>query len=78
MGPENAVTFLNHVEPHPASMSIGAYSNGEDAVKNAKVYFSRMNLYELLYTEEQDKRVEKVDKMGRHRGVFTKFNWEDG
>ena len=78
MGPENAVTFLNHVELYPASMSICAYSNREDAVKNAKVYFSRMNLYELLYTEEQDKRVEKVDKIGRPRGVITKFDWEDG
>merc|ERR1712025_72168 len=50
----------------------------EDAINNAKVYFSRMELYEVLYTEEQDKWDENVSKMGRHGGVLCKFDWEDG
>jgi len=62
----------------PEIKLVGVYSNREDAIKNAKVYFSRMELYEVLYTEEQDKWDENVAKMGRHGGVLCKFDWEDG
>jgi len=62
----------------PEIKLVGVYSNKEDAIKNAKVYFSRMELFEVLYTEEQDKWDENVNRMGRHGGVLCKFDWKDG
>jgi len=57
---------------------VGIYTNKEDAIRNAEVFFRNMSLYEVLYTEEQDKWEENSARIGPHGGVLCMFDWVEG
>jgi len=57
---------------------VGIYTNKDDAIRNAEVFFRTMSLYEVLYTEEQDKWEENSTRIGPHGGVLCMFDWVEG
>jgi len=62
----------------PEVKFVGIYTKKEDAIRNAEVFFRTMSLYEVLYTEEQDKWEENSSRIGPHGGVLCMFDWVEG
>jgi len=62
----------------PDVKCVGIYTKKEDAIRNAEVFFRTMSLYEVLYTEEQDKWEETSARIGPHGGVLCMFDWVEG
>eukprot|EP00092_Neocalanus_flemingeri_P034692 GFUD01037747.1.p1 GENE.GFUD01037747.1~~GFUD01037747.1.p1 ORF type:complete len:237 (-),score=83.90 GFUD01037747.1:56-766(-) len=57
---------------------VGIYNTKTDAVKNAKVAFTNMDLYKCMYTVEGDTFEEYAKKIGRHGGVLCELGGEEG
>ena len=57
---------------------VGVYVNKTDAIRNAKVSFANMSLYEEMY-EENDYTFDKnAKKMKNHGGLLCKFEGGEG
>eukprot|EP00092_Neocalanus_flemingeri_P096074 GFUD01122280.1.p1 GENE.GFUD01122280.1~~GFUD01122280.1.p1 ORF type:complete len:191 (-),score=75.76 GFUD01122280.1:88-660(-) len=57
---------------------VGVYTNKTEAIKNAKVAFTNMDMYEDMYNEEDDTFDENAKKMKRNGGVLCSFEGGEG
>ena len=57
---------------------MGVYTNKEDAIRNAKMSFKKMDMYYGMYNEDDDTFDRNAKKMKRHGGVLCKFEGEEG
>ena len=77
---ETKERYSNNWQGHAETetKTVGVYTNKEDAIRNAKMSFKKMDMYNTMYDEADDTFDRNAKKMKRHGGVLCKFEGEEG